>query len=86
MLKFMTRPSSISLAHLNATVKSGRVSFIAVRGFSNATGHVIDLAQNTGNLIAFGCTFIANPNLTEHLRNEWEFNKYNGPTCYSYDL
>ncbi|CAO3606952.1 unnamed protein product [Mucor hiemalis] len=56
--------------------------FIAASGFSNTTEHAIDLAEKTGNLIAFGRAFIANPDLPERLRNDWPLNKYNRNTFY----
>jgi 2,4-dienoyl-CoA reductase-like NADH-dependent reductase (Old Yellow Enzyme family) len=59
--------------------------FIASSGFSTATEHAIDVAEKTGNLIAFGRSFIANPDLPERLRNGWELNKYNRNTFYTND-
>lgn len=59
--------------------------FIAAGGFSTATEHAIDVAEKTGNLIAFGRSFIANPDLPERLRNDLELNKYNRATFYSND-
>lgn len=57
--------------------------FITASGFSTATKHGIDLAESTGNLIAFGRSFIANPDLPERLRNGWELNIYNRNTFYT---
>ncbi|GAA5796789.1 hypothetical protein HPULCUR_002164 [Helicostylum pulchrum] len=59
--------------------------FITASGFSNATQEAIDLAEKTGDLIAFGRAFIANPDLPERLRNGWELNKYNRTTFYNHD-
>ncbi|KAG2235203.1 hypothetical protein BDF21DRAFT_431859 [Thamnidium elegans] len=59
--------------------------FITASGFSNATQEAIDLAEKTGDLIAFGRAFIANPDLPERLRNGWELNKYNRNTFYTHD-
>lgn len=57
--------------------------FITASGFSNATESAIELAEKTGNLIAFGRAFLANPDLPERLRNEYGVNKYNRATFYS---
>ncbi|KAG2231374.1 hypothetical protein INT48_007499 [Thamnidium elegans] len=57
--------------------------FITASGFSNATQEAIALAEKTGNLIAFGRAFIANPDLPERLRNSWELNKYDRNTFYT---
>jgi NADPH2 dehydrogenase len=43
---------------------------------------VFDLAEKTGNLIAFGRLFIANPDLVERLKNEWATNAYDRSTFY----
>lgn len=59
--------------------------FISAGGFSNSIEHAIEIAERTGNLIAFGRTFIANPDLPERLRNGWELNKYYRPTFYTHD-
>ncbi|GAA5812737.1 hypothetical protein MFLAVUS_006195 [Mucor flavus] len=59
--------------------------FITASGFSNATQEAIDLAEKTGDLIAFGRAFIANPDLPERLRNGWELNKYDRTTFYNHD-
>jgi 2,4-dienoyl-CoA reductase-like NADH-dependent reductase (Old Yellow Enzyme family) len=56
--------------------------FITAGGFSTNIEHAIDTAEKTGNLIAFGRTFIANPDLPERLRNSWELNKYDRSTFY----
>lgn len=59
--------------------------FISASGFSNARDHAIDVAEKTGDLIAFGRAFIANPDLVERLRNDWELNKYDRNTFYTHD-
>ncbi|KAI8083996.1 uncharacterized protein B0P05DRAFT_585773 [Gilbertella persicaria] len=59
--------------------------FISASGFSTATSHAIELAEKTGNLVAFGRAFIANPDLPERLRHGWELNKYNRATFYRHD-
>jgi 2,4-dienoyl-CoA reductase-like NADH-dependent reductase (Old Yellow Enzyme family) len=57
--------------------------FISSGGFSTNIEHALDTADKTGNLIAFGRTFIANPDLPERLRNGWELNKYDRSTFYT---
>lgn len=58
---------------------------VAASGFSTATEHAIELAERTGNLIAFGRMFIANPDLPERLRKGLPLNKYNRNTFYRQD-
>lgn len=60
-----------------------RGPFITASGFSNATTEAVELAEKTGNLIAFGRAFLANPDLPERIRNGWELNKYNRSTFYT---
>lgn len=57
--------------------------FITAGGFSTAVEHAVNLAEETGNLIAFGRAFIANPDLPERIRNQFKFNPYNRKTFYS---
>ncbi|KAI8969199.1 hypothetical protein BDF20DRAFT_150367 [Mycotypha africana] len=59
--------------------------FITAGGFSTASEHAVQLAEKTGNLIAFGRSFIANPDLPERLRSKYDFNKYNRQTFYTHD-
>jgi 2,4-dienoyl-CoA reductase-like NADH-dependent reductase (Old Yellow Enzyme family) len=59
--------------------------FISASGFSNATDYAIELAEKTGNLIAFGRVFLANPDLPERLRNGYPVNRYNRTTFYRHD-
>ncbi|GAA5810972.1 hypothetical protein MFLAVUS_004401 [Mucor flavus] len=59
--------------------------FITAGGFSTALEHAVTLAENTGNLIAFGRAFIANPDLPERLRNQFKLNPYNRKTFYTHD-
>ncbi|CAO3615435.1 unnamed protein product [Mucor fragilis] len=59
--------------------------FITAGGFSTAIKHSVDLAEKTGNLIAFGRAFIANPDLPERIRSEYDLNKYNRKTFYTHD-
>ncbi|KAL9546816.1 hypothetical protein MBANPS3_006487 [Mucor bainieri] len=59
--------------------------FISASGYSTAPEHAIDMAENTGDLIAFGRAFVANPDLVERLRNGWELNKYDRNTFYAHD-
>ncbi|RCI02979.1 hypothetical protein CU098_011811 [Rhizopus stolonifer] len=59
--------------------------FITASGFSTNVPHAIDIAEKTGNLIAFGRAFIANPDLPERIRNGWELNKYDRSTFYTND-
>ncbi|KAG2195662.1 hypothetical protein INT47_002901 [Mucor saturninus] len=59
--------------------------FITASGFSNAPQLAMDMAEKTGDLIAFGRAFIANPDLVQRLQNGWELNKYDRSTFYNHD-
>jgi 2,4-dienoyl-CoA reductase-like NADH-dependent reductase (Old Yellow Enzyme family) len=59
--------------------------FISANGFSTARDYAIDYAENTGSMIAFGRSFIANPDLPERLKNNWELNAYDRRTFYSHE-
>jgi 2,4-dienoyl-CoA reductase-like NADH-dependent reductase (Old Yellow Enzyme family) len=59
--------------------------FISAGGFSTSKEFAIEIAEKTGNLVAFGRAFIANPDLPERLRNGYELNKYNRATFYNHD-
>ncbi|OBZ88429.1 12-oxophytodienoate reductase 1 [Choanephora cucurbitarum] len=56
---------------------------VVASGFSTNIPHAIDLAEKTGNLVAFGRAFIANPDLPERIRNGWELNEYDRSTFYT---
>lgn len=60
-------------------------SFITAGGFSTAVQHALNIAEETGNLIAFGRAFIANPDLPERIKNQYGLNKYNRKTFYTHD-
>lgn len=59
--------------------------FISANGFSNSTQYAIDLAEKTGNLIAFGRVFIANPDHPGRLRKNQKLNHYDRSTFYTHD-
>ncbi|KAI8877189.1 FMN-linked oxidoreductase [Backusella circina FSU 941] len=59
--------------------------FITAGGFSNGTKFALQHAENTGDLIAFGRAFIANPDLPERIRNDYPLNPYHRPTFYTND-
>lgn len=77
----ITAPSTVDTLEPYRQIWKG--PFIAASGFSTSTEHAIDLAEKTGNLIAFGRAFIANPDLPERLRNNWPLNPYNRATFYN---
>jgi 2,4-dienoyl-CoA reductase-like NADH-dependent reductase (Old Yellow Enzyme family) len=56
--------------------------FISAGGFSTSLDHAEELVERTGDLIAFGRAFIANPDLPERIRNGWELNPYDRNTFY----
>ncbi|KAK9686899.1 hypothetical protein K7432_014984 [Basidiobolus ranarum] len=55
--------------------------FISAGGYTSQSA--IETAQKTGALIAFGRKFIANPDLPERIKNDWELNPYNRDTFYT---
>lgn len=59
--------------------------FISSGGFSTAREHSIDLSEKTGNLIAFGRAFIANPDLPHRLAHDLSLNKYDRSTFYTHE-
>jgi 2,4-dienoyl-CoA reductase-like NADH-dependent reductase (Old Yellow Enzyme family) len=57
--------------------------FIVAGGFSNGIKYTHQHAEATGDLIAFGRAFIANPDLPERIRNDYPLNRYHRPTFYT---
>lgn len=57
--------------------------FISAGGYTTNPALAKQVADQTGNLIAFGRTFIANPDLVERLKNDWPLNKYNRDFFYT---
>ncbi|KAL7313718.1 hypothetical protein PS15m_007425 [Mucor circinelloides] len=60
--------------------------FITAGGLSNAQEFAEEIAEKTGDLIAYGRAFIANPDLPERLRNGWELNPYDRNTFYTNEV
>ncbi|OBZ89175.1 12-oxophytodienoate reductase 1 [Choanephora cucurbitarum] len=58
---------------------------VVASGFSTNIPHAIDLAEKTGDLVAFGRAFIANPDLPERILNGWKLNQYDRSTFYTHD-
>jgi 2,4-dienoyl-CoA reductase-like NADH-dependent reductase (Old Yellow Enzyme family) len=56
--------------------------FISAGPYTHDVQSAFDTAEKHGDLIAFGRSFIANPDLAERLRNGWPLNKYNRSTFY----
>lgn len=59
--------------------------FISAGNYSNSAEEAISFAEKTGDLIAFGRSFVANPDLPERLREGWSLNKYDRPTFYTFE-
>lgn len=59
--------------------------FIASSGYSTAVEKAFEYSEKNNSLIAFGRSFIANPDLPERLRNGWPLNAYDRPTFYTSD-
>ncbi|XP_037040580.1 12-oxophytodienoate reductase 1-like [Bradysia coprophila] len=56
--------------------------FIATGGFLESKTAIQHCEKFPNDLIGFGRTFIANPDLVERVRHGWPFNKYNRSTFY----
>ncbi|KAI9253864.1 hypothetical protein BDA99DRAFT_486118 [Phascolomyces articulosus] len=56
--------------------------FISAGGYTTKPDLAFEVASKTGNLIAFGRSFIANPDLVERLKHDWPLNPYNRATFY----
>ncbi|KAI8145274.1 hypothetical protein BJV82DRAFT_577496 [Fennellomyces sp. T-0311] len=57
--------------------------FISAGGYTTSPDLVKSVAQETGNLIAVGRSFLANPDYVERLKNGWPLTKYNRETFYT---
>ncbi|ORY90509.1 hypothetical protein BCR43DRAFT_499417 [Syncephalastrum racemosum] len=57
--------------------------FISAGGYTTDPKLAKEVADQTGNLIAFGRTYVANPDLVQRLKNEWPLNKYNRDLFYT---
>ncbi|KAI9323285.1 hypothetical protein BX666DRAFT_1847834 [Dichotomocladium elegans] len=58
-------------------------TFISAGGYTTRPELARKVADDTGNLIAIGRAFIANPDLVDRLKNGWELNKYDRKTFYT---
>ncbi|ORY90364.1 hypothetical protein BCR43DRAFT_464278 [Syncephalastrum racemosum] len=56
--------------------------FISAGGYTTNPKLAEQVADRTGNLIAFGRTYIANPDLATRLQNSYPLNDYNRDTFY----
>lgn len=59
--------------------------FMSAGGYTTKPELATQVADATGNLIAIGRAFIANPDLVDRLKNGWPLNKYNRETFYTHD-
>ena len=57
--------------------------FISAGGYTTSTELIESVAESTGNLIAVGRAFIANPDLVERLKQKLPLNKYDRNTFYA---
>ncbi|KAL1928164.1 hypothetical protein VTP01DRAFT_3080 [Rhizomucor pusillus] len=57
--------------------------FVSSGGYTTHPELATKVADETGNLIAFGRSFIANPDLPLRLKNSWPLNKYDRNTFYT---
>ncbi|KAI8143824.1 hypothetical protein BJV82DRAFT_537931 [Fennellomyces sp. T-0311] len=59
--------------------------FCSAGGYTSHPDLAAKVADGTGNLIAFGRLFIANPDLVARIKNGWPLNKYHRETFYTHD-
>ncbi|KAI8144957.1 12-oxo-phytodienoic acid-like protein [Fennellomyces sp. T-0311] len=57
--------------------------FISAGGYTTNSEFIESVAKDTGNLIAVGRAFIANPDLVERLKRKLPLNKYDRDTFYT---
>jgi 2,4-dienoyl-CoA reductase-like NADH-dependent reductase (Old Yellow Enzyme family) len=57
-------------------------AFISADGYTTDIKGALDVSEKTGNLIAFGRLYIANPDLVERIKNDWPTNEYDRDTFY----
>ncbi|KAI8372988.1 uncharacterized protein BYT42DRAFT_578789 [Radiomyces spectabilis] len=57
--------------------------FISAGGYTIDPKLAFERSDKSGDLIAFGRAFIANPDIVERLRNGWPLNRYNRKTFYT---
>ncbi|KAI9318001.1 hypothetical protein BX666DRAFT_1933769 [Dichotomocladium elegans] len=57
--------------------------FISAGGYTTHPDLAAKVADETGNLIAIGRAFIANPDIVERMKNGWPLTKYNRDTFYT---
>ncbi|ORX75348.1 FMN-linked oxidoreductase [Basidiobolus meristosporus CBS 931.73] len=63
--------------------KEWKGTFISAGGYTYDAKLAFETCEKTGNLVAFGRRFIANPDLVERLRNDWPLNDYDRNTFYT---
>ncbi|KAG1090229.1 hypothetical protein G6F42_019754 [Rhizopus arrhizus] len=57
--------------------------FITAGGLSSSQEFAEEIAEKTGDLIAYGRAFIANPDLPKRLHNNWKLSPYDRGTFYT---
>ena len=57
--------------------------FVSPGGYTTKPELATEIADKTGNLIAFGRAFIASPDIVYRLKNLTPLNRYNRTTFYS---
>ncbi|KAJ8663653.1 hypothetical protein O0I10_000901 [Lichtheimia ornata] len=65
--------------------KLWKSTFMASGGFSTKPETAKELSDETGDLVAIGRAYIANPDLVLRLKNGWPLNKYHRPSFYGGD-
>lgn len=80
---FSRKTQNDTVNSLDPFRKLWKGAFISAGGYTTNPQLGEKVANETGNLIAYGRTFIANPDLVERLRNGWPLTPYNRKTFYS---
>ncbi|KAL0083692.1 hypothetical protein J3Q64DRAFT_1748762 [Phycomyces blakesleeanus] len=82
-VKFFTDDRSTATETLDPFRSVWKGAFISAGGYTldpeKATSH----SEATGDLVAFGRAFIANPDLVERIRHQWKLTPYDRSTFYT---
>lgn len=82
---FSRKTKNDTVNSLDPFRKAWKGPFISAGGYTTHPELATKIADETGNLIAIGRAFIANPDIVERLKNGWPLNKYNPQTFYGGD-
>ncbi|KAI7849778.1 hypothetical protein BDC45DRAFT_593302 [Circinella umbellata] len=79
----MIEPRHRYCQHIGSFPRCLKGAFISAGGYTTKPELATEIADKTGNLIAIGRAFIANPDLVYRLKNSIPLTKYNRDTFYT---